>query len=97
MHFWAVSICRHFVGTEKGYFGFAPEQCQEGDLIVILAGQKSPCILRPQPVVNNDDITATSMDTYKILGDAYVHGIMLGEAFELLGRAEAPLDDMLLV
>jgi hypothetical protein len=48
--------------------GLAPNNAQEGDKVCVLVGNKTPVILRQQ---GNHHI---------ILGDAYVHGFMHGEA-----------------
>lgn len=38
---------RRFFTTKKGYFGFAPQICKEGDVVVVLAGGNVPYIIRP--------------------------------------------------
>jgi hypothetical protein len=38
---------RCFVTTAKGYFGFAPTGCLEGDVVVVLYGGRVPYVLRP--------------------------------------------------
>lgn len=56
--------------TGKGFMGLAPWNVQEGDIVCVLRGGKTPFLLRLPP-------TAC---IYKIVGEAYVHGIMGGEA-----------------
>lgn len=67
----AVIAGRSFVITDKGYIGFAPEESTKGDLVALFPGGKVPYVLRPK-----------ADDCYVFLGDAYIHGIMDGEAFD---------------
>ncbi|KAK3658343.1 hypothetical protein LTR56_001754 [Elasticomyces elasticus] len=62
-----------FITTERRYLGYGPDSVQIGDQVWILAGGKVPFILRPK--VNG---------RFELVGEAYVHGIMHGEA--VLGR-----------
>jgi len=62
---------RAFVQTENGRMGLAPLSARLGDEIWNLKGAKIPFILRPQPDGG-----------FKLIGEAYVHGIMQGEVFE---------------
>ncbi|KUJ21505.1 HET-domain-containing protein [Mollisia scopiformis] len=52
----------------SGYVGLVPEFTEEGDVLVVFCGAKFPYVLR-----RNGD------ETYKFIGEAYVHGIMDGE------------------
>jgi hypothetical protein len=54
-------------------FGLAPTKSQVGDLIVILFGCSVPVILREFHI--RDDYY------FELVGEAYVHGMMDGEAF----------------
>ncbi|KAF3811816.1 hypothetical protein GCG54_00014572 [Colletotrichum gloeosporioides] len=77
-HFFRAALYgRSFILTEKGYFGFAPNSCQARDVVAILFGAKSPCVLRP---VN--DVQTVPETHFKLLGTSYVHGIMHGEVLE---------------
>jgi len=60
--------CALFV-TEKGYFGMGCGELEAGDEVKILAGGQLCCILRP-----------TKRDHFELVGQAYVHGLMDGEA-----------------
>ncbi|RFU30332.1 hypothetical protein B7463_g6012, partial [Scytalidium lignicola] len=57
--------------TEKGFFANMPQDAQPGDKVTILAGGKVPLILRPR-----------GSSLYQLVGDAYVHDIMAGEAWD---------------
>jgi hypothetical protein len=71
---------RRFMTTAKGYMGWAPdnvygdsdEQAREGDLIAILFGCSTPIMIRPCGWY------------FQVLGEAYVQGMMEGEAMQLL-------------
>ncbi|KAI5924212.1 heterokaryon incompatibility protein-domain-containing protein [Camillea tinctor] len=59
---------RRLFVTEKGYLGVALETISEGDAVYILPGSRVPIILRH------------SEAAFTVVSDAYVHGIMDGEA-----------------
>ena len=59
---------RALFSTEKGYIGLGPPHCRPGDIVCILFGGEVPFVLRPVE------------GRYQLVGDAYVHGIMEGEA-----------------
>ena len=59
---------RRLIVTGKKYLGLAPAHVQPGDVVVILVGALVPIVLRR---VDNHHI---------LVGEAYVHGIMDGEA-----------------
>jgi hypothetical protein len=74
------SMRRRFMTTDKGYLGWAPgnmyggpsDQVRGGDLIVIVLGCSTPLVIRPHG------------DTFQMLGEAYVQGLMDGEAMRKL-------------
>jgi hypothetical protein len=61
---------RSFFTTKKGYMGIGPNVLEIGDIVCVLFGGDVPYILRPKD------------GYYQLVGDAYVHGIMEGEAIE---------------
>lgn len=63
---------RRFFVTEKGYFGLGSPTTQEGDEVWILSGGNTPYILR--------QTDGPSSRNRIFVGEAYVHGIMQGEA-----------------
>jgi hypothetical protein len=65
---------RSFYQTDNGRMGLAPLTAQAGDQVVILLGGRSAFVLRP---------ASGTSTRYQMVGEAYVHGLMYGEA--LLG------------
>ncbi|KAF2640327.1 HET-domain-containing protein [Massarina eburnea CBS 473.64] len=69
---------RRFMTTEGGYMGWAPdniygrsdEQTRQGDLIAIVFGCSTPVVIRPRG------------PHFQVLGEAFVQGLMDGEAME---------------
>lgn len=59
--------------TTTGFVGLAPHSVRGGDLVYIILGANIPFVLRPRP--NNVD--------FELVGEAYVQGIMQGEAIEM--------------
>jgi hypothetical protein len=72
---------KRFAVTRHNRFGFLCGKPQEGDVIALLPGGGEPFILR-----------LVSSATYEVVGVAYLHGIMQGEAFD-----ESKLEDIFLV
>jgi hypothetical protein len=62
---------RRIIESDKGHLALAPESSQIGDSIVILEGCRVPLVLRP----HSEDSTC-----FIIVGSAYVHGVMHGQA-----------------
>ena len=66
---------RHLFLTAAGYAGLGPPELQVGDSIYALAGGRKLYVLRPVP-------GAIRSQTFNLVGDCYVQGIMDGEAVE---------------
>jgi hypothetical protein len=66
---------RPFV-TAKGHLGLGPDDIKAGDLIALVIGSQVPFVLRE-----------IADGKYKLIGEAYVDGIMDGEA--VAGRENA--------
>jgi len=58
--------------TSKDYIGVGSESLRVGDQVWIVAGSLVPLILRP--------VSATPGSSYTVVGGAYLHGFMKGEA-----------------
>ncbi|KAH7417920.1 heterokaryon incompatibility protein-domain-containing protein [Cadophora sp. MPI-SDFR-AT-0126] len=72
---------RQLMISKKGYIGLGPVPARQGDLICVLYGCSVPVILR-------------KVDKHYILvGECYVHGLMDGEALDLLAIGKATEKD----
>jgi hypothetical protein len=70
---------RRLFVTTKGRIGFGSEHVRPGDQLCILYSGQPTYMLRRNP----------GQDNYTFLHEAYTHGLMQGEAFDLLDRGEA--------
>jgi hypothetical protein len=79
-----VSSCRQFIITRTGYIGFAPEACQVGDKVMLMPGGKVPYVLRrvEGQWIGPKDAETLPTPLYSFIGDAYIHGVMDGEAYD---------------
>jgi hypothetical protein len=71
---------RRMARTSTEYIGLVPRDALVGDGVVLLEGGKVPLIIR----LNEDDSpegTKSKGARWQIIGEAYIHGIMKGEAF----------------
>jgi hypothetical protein len=75
---WATSAAdgRIFARTSKGYYVLGPAALEEGDIVCVLYGCKMPFCLRPIG------------SRYILVGECYVHGLMKGEALDMLARGD---------
>ncbi|OAQ68823.1 HET domain-containing protein [Pochonia chlamydosporia 170] len=80
----AIAVCpgRGFATTRGEYIGLVPPVAEAGDLVVVFYGATVPYIIRR--VANG----------YILIGDAFVHGFMCGEALE---RRDLEATDIVLV
>jgi hypothetical protein len=67
---------RPFISA-RGYIGLGPIELQAGDIVVIFMGAKLPYILRRY-----------ESSRYRLVGEAYVQGIMYGEFMVNVGTPE---------
>lgn len=63
-----VGIDRVMFVTEKGYLGLGPARTEVADKVSLIAGAHVPFVLRE------------GASGWILVGEAYVHGIMYGEA-----------------
>ena len=73
-----------FISTD-GFMGLVPRVAQPGDILCLFYGGWAPFVLRPKP---GDD------EVYGFLGEAFVYGLMDGEALE--GLPEDRVQDFVL-
>lgn len=92
--FRAISAGRCFVSTARGYLGWGPDACQIGDPVVLIPGGKVPYVLRAHVAA---DSSQGGKRMFTFLGDAYIEGLMNGEAFDDSGEAAVAFQDVLLI
>ncbi|KAK5744567.1 hypothetical protein LTR17_001962 [Elasticomyces elasticus] len=80
------TVNRLFFVTRSGRPGLGSGEMQSGDIVTLLRSVRTPMILRP-----------LSNGHYQLLGEAYIDGIMFGEAWEECKSAGAIEEDFLLV
>jgi Heterokaryon incompatibility protein (HET) len=80
---------RRVIRTTEDHIGLGPESVDVGDRVCIVQGARTPFIIRKEEGYGPNE--------YRLIGDAYIHGMMHGEALKapgfkwedmvLLGRA----------
>ena len=86
---------RRLVISEKRYLGLVPMDTQPGDQICILCGGRVPFI--PRETGEQMEIDGVDHKCHILLGDSYVHGLMQGEAAEMIERRQVHLQNFYLV
>jgi len=64
---------RDFISTKDGRIGYGPPGVEPGDVVCIFEGSVVPFVLR----------YGSQSGTAMLVGEAYVHGIMNEEVFDL--------------
>jgi hypothetical protein len=67
-------LARSFIVTEKGYVGLGPWIARPGDVFCFIPGSKVPFVLR----------RSHDPEGFRFVGEAYLHGLMRGEIFNLI-------------
>ena len=75
----SVHPCDPHDAAAKFSLGLGPGDLREGDIVVVLFGCSVPVILRNVSAIPN---LSLGKDTYELVGEAYIHGMMDGEALE---------------
>jgi hypothetical protein len=72
----SVTDCRRIFRTVKGYYGLGPPLIENGDIVCVLFGGKTPFCLR-------------RIDRhYELVGECYVFGLMNCEAIDMMEKGE---------
>lgn len=82
---------RQFFVSKKGYIGLAPSDTQAGDRICVFAGGRMPFIVRNLEEGNNEKSSDLGAH-FRLLGDAYVHGLMDGEVVGILDDGSGKME-----
>jgi hypothetical protein len=85
------TIDRTVVLGDDGKLGLAPKRTDNGDEIWIFMGATTPFVLRKVDEVDGDK------KVYRFIGNAYVHGVMKGEAMVELEKEKYELETVALV
>ena len=80
-HVFHYSQFRRLAYSVKGYMALVSHQVREGDLLYALFGGSVLYVLRPQENKN-----------FILVGDCYVHGLMDGEAIQLVKEGKADVE-----
>ena len=75
---WEICTHRALFVTSRGYIGLAPWNAKVGDSVIVAQGGKTPFLIRE----------STTAGTHSLVGEAYVYGIMGGEAFDISPKVE---------
>jgi hypothetical protein len=78
---------RRLVTTREGYLGIVPAGARSGDIVAVLAGSEMVVILRPA----DEDL---QNGLYKVVGLAYVHGLMDGEIIGMVKAGKVEVKNM---
>ncbi|KAL7933355.1 heterokaryon incompatibility domain-containing protein [Trichoderma chlorosporum] len=76
-----VTRYRRFAVTRSGYFVLGPDALQEGDVVAVLRGGKTPFLLR-------EVARGEGGSSWVLVGECYVHGLMNGEGWDVEGVRE---------
>jgi len=68
----SILLGRQLFVTHRGYMGLASKGVKEGDLVTVLLGGDMPFLLRKRE----------EGSSLQFIGEAYVHGLMYGEAID---------------
>lgn len=85
-----LATLRRFFVTENGYMGLAPPHAEVGDMICVFYGGPMLYILRETGKDSHKTLfhqlggrkEGISDESYRLIGDCYVHGLMGGESAE---------------
>ena len=72
----SVTDCRRVFRTANGYYGLGPPLIENGDLVCVLFGGKTPFCLRPID------------GHHELVGECYVFGLMNYEALDMMKKGE---------
>jgi hypothetical protein len=89
-HAMRATIGRQLVVSDSGHVCLAPTGVQRGDELCVLYGGRTPLVLR-QAELDPDGYGDRPL--YRIVGDAYVHGVMGGEAVRAFAERGEELPD----
>ena len=78
---------RRLATTRKGYLGVVPAGARSGDVVAVLGGSEMVVILRPA----DEDLQSK---LYRVVGLAYIHGLMDGEIMGMVRVGKVQVHDI---
>jgi hypothetical protein len=72
-----IAVNRRLIRTRKVYLGLFSERFQYGDSIILLKGARVPFVIRKSGISE-----AKQDQTWEIIGDGYLQGMMSGKAWD---------------
>ncbi|KAI0865835.1 heterokaryon incompatibility protein-domain-containing protein [Xylaria cubensis] len=84
---WRFSITDH-----HGVYCMVPFASEPGDVLAVMKGGKVPLVLRPNIPQESGDVAG-----FRVVGPAYAHGFMSGEAAEAVEKGLLCTEDIVLV
>ncbi len=78
---------RRLATTRKGYLGVVPAGARSGDVVAILGGSEMVVILRTA----DEDLQS---NLYRVVGLAYIHGLMDGEIIGMVRAGKVRVQDI---
>ena len=85
---------RCFFMSSSGYIGLVPSTSIIGDRVCVLAGGRTPYVLCPSHKKTGEDVS--NSHEYTFVGDAYVHGLMDGEALDMVEKGSLQMQILIL-
>ncbi|KAK0124626.1 hypothetical protein ONS95_009573 [Cadophora gregata] len=79
-----LAVGRRLVRTEEGYLVLVPGGTEVGDRVFLVRGGRVPVVLRER---GEEGEEGEGDGRWEVVGEGYVHGVMLGEAWDE-GRCE---------
>lgn len=67
---------RRIVRTTDGYLGMVPMRVDAGDKVGLFQGCRVPLVVRRVETADDNG------EKWRVIGDAYIHGIMMGEKWD---------------
>jgi hypothetical protein len=83
---------RRFFVTRRGFMGIGPLRAKTGDTVAILKGGNVPYILRHDREEVPDDKQGNLPKTFKLVGEAYIHGLSDGQGIAHMKNPESMTD-----
>ena len=84
---WALHKRRVFL-TSKGYYGVGHNSLELGDDCAVFRGANLPFIIRRTLPAATSELSGYVLNTYKLVGESYIQGIMKGEVLEMLHNGD---------